>query len=909
MPDQKKRIFQPPPIHHENSPVSHDGDSHPSSLLKHLLQPDGNKQTSIIQTGKIIRDTYSLELKIGRGGMGQVWKALDLIQDAGEAKDKHVAIKFINHEIKSHPYALKALVREFARYKKLIHPNIVKAYELNRDGNEVFIVMEYLTGNELKEFIRQHPQGIPLTQAQPIIKAMCDALGYAHEEGIIHLDFKPGNVFYSPTTHVCKVIDFGIARLRSQQARDETLFDPGTLGAMTTAYASSEMLMESEPDPRDDVYSLACVVYELLSGHHPFNKCQSLKAEREKMRPQPIPGLSKDEFQALLHGLSFYREQRTDSASEFYSELFSPQLLDKKKHTRQLIIAAIIVTSLAIIPFGLYKAYKNWHLNQVSTNIQQQTDSGIADFMSLSVDEQLELLALPAFHLTLVEYITIKKETQNDALSVIAQFKPIIQQQLFADREVRKHLITDYSQLIAISISQDNFQQAKQLSQRIVQQYPDSMRLAEQSNNIRIQKTTRLRSLQQNYQQCLSDNTIELTELFPCLQQSQVLLAKIDNVVLSSSGLTSRYHRDISSAIKNNKLSYAGTLLTHWYELDQNDISQRNQLAQQLVYAKKRDDLIKQIIESNKLQLTKILSLLPTFPPSLIEGILTHTTVKQRLMGFYQEAITQYLARDNFSAATQTISDGIFLFSINPTEQNKLKQLATKIDQKKTRYLDEQKNLYKAQLSQQEPEVKVIQDIQHNISAIFPDNPLIQLPGLSESYAKKIDKAISQDKYSLAQRLLDSWKLLKPTDVNSREFLQLSDKKDNFLLAFKGRNKASLQLQDAIKSSQLIRLNQLIDELKKHFSKQDQDKIFSPYQDQLISLYQQHIKAAIQKDAFDLANNIATRIQAVFPENEQVLENTGSIAKAKKIRINNLLAESKVAINADILDGIAIFSP
>ena len=140
MPDQKTRIFQIPPTPHEDNSGSHDSNSHPSALLKNLLQSGDNPQTSAIQAGQIIRDTYSLECKIGRGGMGQVWKALDLIQDAGDAKDKHVAVKFINHEIRNHPYALKALVREFARYKKLIHPNIVKAYELNRDGNEIFIL-------------------------------------------------------------------------------------------------------------------------------------------------------------------------------------------------------------------------------------------------------------------------------------------------------------------------------------------------------------------------------------------------------------------------------------------------------------------------------------------------------------------------------------------------------------------------------------------------------------------------------------------------------------------------------------------------------------------------------------------------------------------------------------------------
>ena len=910
--EQKTRIFQPPsPNVSQDNPADDRSEGHSSDLLKSLMQCGDNKQTSSIKSGQTIRGTYCLDFKIGSGGMGQVWKAVDLIQDAGDAKDKYVAIKFINHEIRSHPYALKALVREFARYKKLIHPNIVKAYELNRDENEVFITMEYLEGRELKEFIKQHPQGIPLKQAQPIIKAMCDALEYAHKEGIIHLDFKPGNVFYNPDTDICKVIDFGIARLSSRQARDETLFDPGTLGAMTTAYASSEMLMESEPDPRDDIYGLTCVVYELLSGHHPFNKCLSLKAEREQMRPKPIPGLSKDEFQALLNGLSFHRDQRTNSANDFFSELFSPQQVANQKRTKWLIYGSIIAISLVVLPFASYKGYHNWQLNQVSISIEQKIASGLDDFSSLSVDDQQELLDKDTFPLALAEYITSNNGTTDSALSVIAQFNPAIQKILFADRKVRDYLITYFSNRIDLAINQDNFLQAEQLSQRILQQYPDSMRLVEQSHSIKPQQAIRVLTLQKNYNQCLANKTKKLTELLPCFQKTRALLAKIDNTnaLLKSPDLTNRYHEEISSAIKNKNFLYADTLIAHWHSLDRDDINQRTQLAHQLAYAKKLDNLIKQINTSNNLQLTQILSLFPTLDSNLKKDVLTHSTVKQRLMAFYQQTLTDYLSDNNFNAASQTISDGISLFSKNSKEQNKLKRLAKKSDQKKNQYLHDQENLYKKQLSQQEPEIIAIQNIQLNVSVIAPDNPLTQLPGLSNSYAKKIDSAITKEQYDLAQRLLNHWKLLKPADANSSKFIQLSDKKIKLLQAFEDRNKAALQLQDAINSKQLNRINELIHGLKNQFSKQDQKKIVPPFKDQLISAYQQHINTAVQQDAFDSASSIYTQIQSVFPKDKQVLAIKNDIAKAKELRINKLLADSRVAINADIIEGGAIFSP
>ncbi len=525
--DQKTRIQQrelsPSNFPNENIPNEDFGQhhsTHSSSLLKNLQSWNDRHQINSIEPGQVIRGTYSLDSKIGDGGMGEVWKALDLIQDAGDAKDKYVAIKFINHKIKQHPDALKALVREFARYKKLIHPNIVKAYELNRDGNEIFIVMEYLKGCSLQDFIKQHPEGVPLTQAVPIIKGMCDALEYAHNEGIVHCDFKPANVFYNQLAQVCKVIDFGIARLSRTEERDETRFDPGILGAMTTSYASSEMLIEAEPDPKDDIYSLACIVYELLSGQHPFKKSMSLKAERENMKPNQISGLKKSEFQALLHGLDFRREKRTPSAAQFYSELFLPQKLANKKYIKWSIIAALLM----IIPLVAYKGYNRWQLSQVRADVHQQLNSGLSGFTSLSVDKQKELLHNSSFRLALVKIAAANKK--SDTLELLSQFSKKNQQLLFSDRNIRVFLITYYSKDVGRAIEENDFTKAEQLSLSVLKQYPDSMQLIKQSNVLRSQKESRLATVQLRYQRCLEDNSKNLSELFPCLQQIRKLLKK-----------------------------------------------------------------------------------------------------------------------------------------------------------------------------------------------------------------------------------------------------------------------------------------------------------------------------------------------------------------------------------------------
>jgi|GEM_PF-1031590 len=298
----------------------------------------------------IIRDKYRLEEELGNGAMGVVWKASDLIQEEGDARDSHVAIKFLSQDFKQHPDALKALVREFNRYKRLNHPHIVKAHGLDRLGSSFFMVMELLKGVPLDEFIKIHPNGLSLSEAEPIIKNMGHALAYAHQEGIAHLDFKPANVFYEPDRKTAKVIDFGIARPLEQSERAETQFDPGSLGAFTYTYASCEMLLGLDPDPRDDIYALACVTYELLSGKHPFNRKKASTAKYEKLSPKLISDLNRQQNQAIRRALAFHRDERTATVDEFLAELFP----EKKKSTflvPLLLLFAIVAGLSAWEPF------------------------------------------------------------------------------------------------------------------------------------------------------------------------------------------------------------------------------------------------------------------------------------------------------------------------------------------------------------------------------------------------------------------------------------------------------------------------------------------------------------------------------------------------------------------------------
>jgi hypothetical protein len=183
--------------------------------------------------------------------------------------------------------------------------------------------MEYLSGKSLGQLLRAPDfRALPFEEAMKIVRGMGKALAYAHERGFVHCDFKPANVILVDTGGV-KVIDFGIARVfqKAEEAPDVTVFDPGSLGALTPAYASPEMLENREPDPRDDIYALGCITYELLTGRHPFNRLSATQARDAGLRPQRPPGLGHTQWRALRCALAFQREARTASVNQFLQEI------------------------------------------------------------------------------------------------------------------------------------------------------------------------------------------------------------------------------------------------------------------------------------------------------------------------------------------------------------------------------------------------------------------------------------------------------------------------------------------------------------------------------------------------------------------------------------------------------------
>ncbi len=307
---------------------------------------------------EILKNRFIFEKVLGSGGMGVVYKAKDLLKVEAQDKDPYVAIKVLSDDFKTHPEAFIALQRESRKTQRIAHPNIVNVYDFDRDGDTVFMTMEYLEGRPLDKLISQYKAtGLPEEDAWKILEGISAALIYAHEQKIIHSDFKPGNI-YVTDQNSAKVFDFGIARAVAkaeaieESVDDKTVFDAGNLGALTPAYASMEMLDGKTPDVRDDIYALGCIAYEMFTGNHPFNRIHADEAMRRKLKPKRIPNVSKRQWRVIEQALAFKREDRIATVNEFW------QQLTHKRSSAVLIagVAMILLTAVSIFSYQSFIA-------------------------------------------------------------------------------------------------------------------------------------------------------------------------------------------------------------------------------------------------------------------------------------------------------------------------------------------------------------------------------------------------------------------------------------------------------------------------------------------------------------------------------------------------------------------------
>jgi serine/threonine-protein kinase len=224
---------------------------------------------------------YELDIEIGRGGMGVVYRAKD------RRLKRTVAIKVLPPELAFRSEIKTRFLREAEMAAQLNHPNIVDIYAVDESGGIVFFVMAYITGDNVAKLLHEHGT-LSIDQTRRILRDVADALAYAHERGVIHRDIKPDNILIDADSGRPMVTDFGIARAVSE---GETRLTATGIAIGTPTYMSPEQAAgERAIDGRSDLYSLGILGYQMLSGEPPFvaNSTPAILVKHVSERPTPI---------------------------------------------------------------------------------------------------------------------------------------------------------------------------------------------------------------------------------------------------------------------------------------------------------------------------------------------------------------------------------------------------------------------------------------------------------------------------------------------------------------------------------------------------------------------------------------------------------------------------------------------
>ncbi|HEV2907357.1 MAG TPA: Stk1 family PASTA domain-containing Ser/Thr kinase [Actinomycetota bacterium] len=226
---------------------------------------------------RVLAGRYRIESAVGEGGMAKVFRGQDVVLG------RTVAVKVLAPEYARDGRFVERFRREAQSAAALSHPNVVSVFDTGSDGPVHYIVMEFLEGRTLREVLaadgRLHPD-----RAAEIAESMCRALATAHHHGLVHRDVKPGNVMLTPSGEV-KVMDFGIARVTTGEALTQTATVLGT-----ASYFSPEQAKGEGVDPRSDVYSAGCVLYEMLTGRPPFTGDSPVSIAYKHVREDaPVP--------------------------------------------------------------------------------------------------------------------------------------------------------------------------------------------------------------------------------------------------------------------------------------------------------------------------------------------------------------------------------------------------------------------------------------------------------------------------------------------------------------------------------------------------------------------------------------------------------------------------------------------
>ena len=265
---------------------------------------------------------YKVLEEISRGGMGIVYKAMDL------KLNREVALKVLPRELVSDPERKRRFVQEAQAAAALKHPNIGVVYEIDDEDGVDFIAMELIDGEALSDIAKRG--ALPVERVLHIGVQVVEGLAKAHEGGIVHRDVKPGNILMDKDGHI-KIIDFGLAKLLepAENARSDSDIQTAIRGQTqggqlmgTVAYMSPEQARAQHVDQRSDLFSLGILLFELLTGKLPFQGASGLET-LNMILTDPAPPVPGDpELQRIVHRcLEKERDNRFQTASDLAEAL------------------------------------------------------------------------------------------------------------------------------------------------------------------------------------------------------------------------------------------------------------------------------------------------------------------------------------------------------------------------------------------------------------------------------------------------------------------------------------------------------------------------------------------------------------------------------------------------------------
>ena len=348
--------------------------------------------------GTVLGGRYEIEMPLGEGGMGAVYKAKDL------ELERPVAVKVIRPELATNPDILQRFKQEILLASKVTHRNVIRIYDLGEADGIKFITMEYLEGEDLRSLLQKHTK-LSVQESGSIIEQTLSGLSVAHQQGIIHRDLKPGNIMLESSGRVV-VMDFGLARSMGGDGMTRSGLMVGTM-----EYMSPEQAQARELDARSDVFTVGLIWYELLTGKMPYRADSAIASllKRTQERAIPVveldpeipkvvsdivgrclerdPALRYQHAEDMLADIRAWRGNRTVAAS-----MVMDRLLPRKAFPWKWVAAGL--TGLVLVGGGVWVATRNAEAPAGTTQAARGpvTSLAILPFHNASGDSSLDWL-------------------------------------------------------------------------------------------------------------------------------------------------------------------------------------------------------------------------------------------------------------------------------------------------------------------------------------------------------------------------------------------------------------------------------------------------------------------------------------------------------------------------------------